>query len=256
MDHLLTVRRWQRYGADRLFVTQETGAPIGSVDLQSGEVVVADPSLEDRLRRAAQAWLRADVPELVLEVPQQATLGPLDDEERAALEAWLGPQGDETAPAGVRVRAPLRARLDGLEADGWQVVHDVPLGRQGTTVDHLLIGPGGLFTVRERSHQGRVVHVEGRSMLVDGEPVAWLRDARLEAERIQGLLTSMGVSGVRVRPVLVVGGQIEYPEGCTDRPVVGPAAVPALFRAMPARLDGPRVTSLAKLARRRTTWTR
>ena len=38
MEQLLTVRRWRRYGADRLFVTQETGAPVGSVDLQSGEV--------------------------------------------------------------------------------------------------------------------------------------------------------------------------------------------------------------------------
>ncbi|NHT19141.1 hypothetical protein G6556_15745, partial [Cellulomonas sp. IC4_254] len=73
MEQALIVRRWRRYGADRLYVTAETGAPLGSVDLATGQVAVeADAAalegegLEQAVRGAAQAYLRADVPELVV----------------------------------------------------------------------------------------------------------------------------------------------------------------------------------------------
>ena len=70
MDGSLIVRRWQRYGADRLFVMGDTGARVGSVDLRSGEVTVDLPTLESGLRRAAQEFLRADSDELVLRLPE------------------------------------------------------------------------------------------------------------------------------------------------------------------------------------------
>ena len=52
MEDLLTVRRWRRYGADRLYVTQDSGRPVGSVDLQSGEVVEHVPQVRAALRAA------------------------------------------------------------------------------------------------------------------------------------------------------------------------------------------------------------
>lgn len=41
-----------------------------------------------------------------------------------------------------------------LEADGWHAIHDVSLGRGN--VDHILIGPGGIFTIETKSHRGRI----------------------------------------------------------------------------------------------------
>ncbi|HEV2791726.1 MAG TPA: nuclease-related domain-containing protein [Solirubrobacterales bacterium] len=44
--------------------------------------------------------------------------------------------------------------LDGLAADGWLVIHDVSFGRGN--IDHVVIGPGGVFTVETKSHAGRI----------------------------------------------------------------------------------------------------
>ena len=92
VDDVLTVRRWQRYGADRLYVTHENGQPVGSVDLQSGEVAAEHPTFEPELRRAVQAYLRSDLPEMVL--PTQGVGEPeviVDRELQAAMESWLAP---------------------------------------------------------------------------------------------------------------------------------------------------------------------
>lgn len=258
MDEVLTVRRWRRYGADRLYVTHETGARVGSVDLQSGEVVADDPVLEARVRRAAQAYLRSDVPELVL--PVTSELASLDALEGlgTGLEAWLGDVRDGArSDHGLR-GSPLGVRLERLADDGWETVHDVPLGRQGSVIEHLLIGPGGIWTVSERRHPGSAVRVAARTMHVDGRAVTYLRDARLEAARVQGLLQSVGCAGVHVRAALVVTGDLErdvhhLPQ---DALVVARHEVPNVFRRMHPHVDAARVKAIAQLARRRTTWAR
>ncbi|MGN8244817.1 nuclease-related domain-containing protein [Cellulomonas soli] len=260
MDTVLTVRRWRRYGADRLFVTESTGARAGSVDLQSGEVVVDEPHLESMLRRAVQAYLRSDVTELVLPLP-----GPrdaLDALDEAAMRAWLGPDGAPELDADRRERMergnPVGVRLDRLAEEGWQALHDVPLGRQGTVVEHLLVGPGGIFTICERRHPGQRVCVEGRRIEVDGRPVPYLRDARLEAARVQGLLHASGVAAVTVRGMVVLQGELELSQEprTQDAVAVSRQDVPAVFRQMPTRLDPDRVAAITAIARQRTTWLR
>jgi hypothetical protein len=250
VDHVLTVRRWQRYGADRLYVTQENGRPAGSVDLQSGEVSATDPLLEAEVRRAAQAYLRSDLPEVVL--PSQRSAAPEETEYRewhAAMVAWLGGPGEG-------VPRTVAERLDRLSGEGWETVHDVPLGRQGTCIEHLVIGPGGLFTVTERCHPGQRVVGRGRAMAVDGRPVAYLRDARLEAARTQDRLLAAGCAQIHVRAVLVLQGDLDVDvlTAPSDPLVVARHEVPGLFRRMPVVLDGRRVQALAKVARRAGTW--
>ncbi|WP_028045186.1 nuclease-related domain-containing protein [Cellulomonas sp. URHE0023] len=260
MEDVLTVRRWRRYGADRLFVTQETGRRVGSVDLQSGEVVADDPVLEPGVRRAAQAYLRADVTELALPMATPG-VGALDAADDAALQAWLG--GDDWDAIdldGVRAErgSSVRTRLERLVDEGWQVIHDVPLGRQGSLVEHLLIGPGGAFTVAERRHPGQKVVVDGRSLEVDGRSMPYLRDAKLEAGRVRGLLLSAGCANVNVRGVVVVQGDLEIRSGAVQSETVVMARqdVQSMFRAMPVRLDVHRVAAIAHVARQRATWSR
>ncbi len=253
MDDLLTVRRWRRYGADRLYVTQDSGRPVGSVDLQSGEVVAADPAMESELRRAAQEFLRADVAELVLPA---ATVRAQEDLRRldAAVEEWLG----KSALAGSSAQrgSSVGQRLDRLAEEGWETVHDVPLGRQGTLVEHLLIGPGGLFTVTERRHPGERVRARGRTVTVSGRPVNYLRDSHLEAARTQDRLMAAGCAQIHVRGVLVLQGELDLDVsiGPSDPLAVPRNEVPAVFRRMTPVLDDARVAALAKVARRRSTW--
>ena len=254
------MRRWRRYGADRLYVTQESGARVGSVDLQSGEVVVDDPQHEAGLRRAAQAYLRADVTELAMSLPT-AGVGALDPVDESALQAWLGGDDwDSTGLAGIRGErgSSLRTRLERMGDAGWQVVHDVPLGRQGSMVEHLLIGPAGIFTVAERRHPGQRIVVEGRTLEVDGRSMSYLRDARLEATRVQGALLAAACAAVTVRGVVVVHGDLEVRtvQPQHDAFAIARQDVLAVFRAMPVRLDPARIMAVAHVARQRATWSR
>ncbi|MBO3083392.1 NERD domain-containing protein [Cellulomonas fengjieae] len=258
MEGLLTVRRWRRYGADRLYVTQETGARVGSVDLQSGEIDVDDPLLEGGLRRAAQAYLRADVPELALSLPEPG-VGALDPRDEAALQAWLGGEDWDTIDLDALRRergSSVRTRLERLCDEGWQVVHDVPLGRQGSLVEHLLVGPAGIFTLSEHRHPGQRVVVEGRTLEVDGRSMSYLRDARLEATRVQGALLAAACAAITVRGVVVVHGDLEVrtvvPEH--DAFAITRQDVQSVFRAMPVRLDPARIAAVAHVARQRATW--
>ena len=54
--------------------------------------------------------------------------------------------------------------LEGLAGSGWHVIHDVTLGHGN--VDHILIGPAGVFTVETKSHPGpvRVGRLHGRAL--------------------------------------------------------------------------------------------
>lgn len=44
--------------------------------------------------------------------------------------------------------------LEGLAGDGWHVIHDVTFGRGN--IDHVVVGPGGVFAVETKSHGGRI----------------------------------------------------------------------------------------------------
>jgi Nuclease-related domain len=77
--------------------------------------------------------------------------------------------------------------LDGLAGEDWHVIHDASLGRGN--VDHILIGPAGVFTVETKSHPGpiKVARVHG----------ATLRQAQAQRKAIAR------VTGVPVEPLLV-----------------------------------------------------
>lgn len=295
VEQALIVRRWRRYGADRLYVTAETGAPLGSVDLATGEVdvepdaAVEGSGVEDAVRGAAQAYLRADVPELVL--PASAVLPPeepeplpaVDDRPRGrraraaeddemlhaagtdphrsgprgrhrAVDALVSPREDGE-PRGMA--ESLCDRLDRLVLAGWHVLHDVPVGRQGTVVGHLLVGPPGAFAVAERpaAPAPQLFSVDGRSLSADGVAVADLRDLRLTAARAGSLLRTAVGSPVAVRGVLVVHGEIEVLRPAPyEALVVADDQVPDVFTAMPGHWTPGRVDAVAAIARRRSTW--
>ena len=44
--------------------------------------------------------------------------------------------------------------LEELATSGWHVIHDVSFGRGN--IDHVLVGPSGLFTIETKSHRGKV----------------------------------------------------------------------------------------------------
>ena len=100
--------------------------------------------------------------------------------------------------------------LEELSQAGWCVIHDATLGRGN--VDHILIGPAGVFTVETKSHPGpvRVARVHG----------ATLAQAQAQRRAIEG------VTGLRVEPLIV------FSRAWVDRPMARRKGV----RVLPARM--------------------
>jgi Nuclease-related domain len=100
--------------------------------------------------------------------------------------------------------------LDGLEGRGWHAIHDASLGNGN--VDHILIGPAGVFTVETKSHPGpvRVARIHG----------ATIGQAQAQQRAIAR------VTGLEVEPLIV------YSRAWIDRPLARRKGV----RVLPARM--------------------
>jgi hypothetical protein len=73
-----------------------------------------------------------------------------------ALVRALDINSDERAwRVGAKAEESIGSRLDKLVEHGWHVLHAVPIGSKGSDIDHLLIGPGGVWTVNTKNHPGK-----------------------------------------------------------------------------------------------------
>ena len=88
------------------------------------------------------------------------------------------------------------ALLEKLPRTRWVVLHDLGLPGSRANVDHLVIGPTGVWVVDTKAYRGRVV-ARRRQILVAGVPIK-TASVCWEAEVVSGLL------GVGARPVIAV----------------------------------------------------
>jgi hypothetical protein len=102
------------------------------------------------------------------------------------------------------------ALLDRLPDDRWEVIHDASLGHGN--VDHILIGPAGVFTVETKSHPGPV-----RVGRMHGATLSQAQAQRRAVERVTGL---------EVEPL------IAYSRAWVDKPMARRKGV----RVLPARM--------------------
>jgi hypothetical protein len=109
--------------------------------------------------------------------------------ESGALRAWDGAIGEQNT---ARV-------LRRLERRGWQIRNDVLF--DGFNVDHVALGPGGVYAIETKSTAGRW---DFNAAVVDPLAESALRQARLAARKIRLLLSAVG--DIDVTPVLVCWG--------------------------------------------------
>jgi hypothetical protein len=122
---------------------------------------------------------------------------------------------------GARAEEHVGNLLQALPAASWRVIHDASFGRGN--IDHILIGPAGVFTVETKSHPGpvRVGRLHGGT----------IRQALAQRDALQHVI------GMRVEPLLV------FSRAWVDRPLARRKGV----RVLPARV------LLAHLTKRRQT---
>jgi hypothetical protein len=86
----------------------------------------------------------------------------------------------------------------------WTVLHAVPVGTGSSDIDHVLIGPAGVFTLNTKNHAGQPIWVAGSTFMVAGKKQRHLYNAGYEAARAAKLLTRAANEAVKVTGVVVV----------------------------------------------------
>jgi len=138
----------------------------------------------------------------------------------------------------------------------WTVLHAVPVGAGTSDIDHVLIGPAGVFTLNTKNHTGQSVWVAGRTLMVAGKKQRHLHNAGYEAARAEKLLTRGANQAVEVTGVVVVVSPKsmtvrERPSGVavvTDRQLLG------WLNGRPTTLTLRQVAVVAAAAVRPETW--
>jgi hypothetical protein len=89
----------------------------------------------------------------------------------------------ERQDRGALAEEQVGALLDSLPDERWRVVHDATLGRGN--VDHIVIGPAGVFTIETKSHPGpvRVSRLHGGTIAqaqAQGRAISWVTGVAVE----------------------------------------------------------------------------
>jgi hypothetical protein len=148
--------------------------------------------------------------------------------------------------AGERRTARL---LDPLERHGWAVLHDLAIPGSRANLDHLVIGPGGVFVIDSKQYRGRL-QLDPSGRLWHGRyPLAPVLQAlSFEADQAAQVLPDPGVAVVPI--VAVHGAEVPWGKVVVEGvPVVAARRLPSMLRGLPAVLGPERVASLADQAR-------
>jgi len=142
------------------------------------------------------------------------------------------------------------ARLLGpLEQLGWVVLHDLAVPGSRANIDHLAIGPGGIFVVDSKQYRGRL-KLDPSGRLRHGRyPLAsTLQAVSFEADQAAKVLPDPGVVVVPI--VAVHGAQVPWGKMVMNGvPIVPAQRLPSMLRQLPAVLGPERVVDLADQAR-------
>ncbi len=157
------------------------------------EVVDDGPAWQDLSQNRAGQAVRERAVELRAEAPVKtfaARVFGVHTDERAYR---VGADGEE--------EVAWRMRKLG---DGWHVLHSVPVGGKDSDIDHVVIGPPGVFTLNTKNHSRKKVWVAEKAFMVSGQKTKYLRNSRHEAARASKLLTTACGFDIQVEPIIVV----------------------------------------------------
>ncbi|WP_327416310.1 nuclease-related domain-containing protein [Streptomyces sp. NBC_01233] len=253
-----------RPGRGRLYVNLPDGQAVAWYDRQANRISVLADDHREAILAVLRPYLSGTVSIGPPPVPTAADLRRLVLQPDADLapnrpgETLLGEL--EHGSAGTRARHRLRQDLaaqqrmgdafDALEPDGWRTLHCVPLPGLGR-IDHLLIGPAGIFCVRtipgrrQRAVVGDLLLTVGRT-----EPrpdPRWIRRAAAGA--------SLALTA-RVTPALALvdASRIDKAPTVRDIRILHPPTATPDLTASPTTLKPPEIEALFTQARDTRTW--
>ncbi|NMM23267.1 MAG: NERD domain-containing protein [Phycicoccus sp.] len=278
---------WKRWGKNRTYLNGADETRLGFYDHQTGELTVE----VDAVRAELEAWVAhnttdsqaAQTPRAVVEVaPPAAVVAHGQRSPRHALEpavtttpgfpslyrvpgalaiskaATLPAEQAEPWLMGAAGEQAVAATLDGLPVP-WSALHSIPLGDPDSPtgdLDHLVVGPGGVYVINAKHHPGQAIFVKGDMVLVARHAQPYIAAARRDAMTVAVRLSAAVGTPVTVTPVIVFVGAdevvIKFPPRDTMLTTRG-QLLDTLTRRR-AALDAPTVTAIFDVAQRPGTW--
>jgi hypothetical protein len=284
----ITASPWKRWGKDRTYLNGADETRLGFYDHQTGKLAVE----VDTARAELEAWVSQNtaehvaaqsVPVVVEAASLVAAVAPAHASPRHALAPVfarapspnLSPYGvagalalekAATLPAeqaepwlmGAAGEQAIAATLAGLPVQ-WFSLHSIPLGDPDSPtgdLDHLVIGPGGVYVINSKHHPGQVVFVKGDMVLVARRAQPYISAARRDAMTVAVRLSAAVGTPVTVTPVIAFVGAdevvIKFPPRDTMLTTRG-QVLDALTRRK-ASLDAATVATIVDVAQRSSTW--
>jgi hypothetical protein len=127
---------------------------------------------------------------------------------------------------GARGELEMARELERL-GSAWTVLHSIPVGEGDSDIDHLAIGPTGVYPINTKRHVAARIWARGHGMRVSGQRVDHLRNSAHEADRVRRVLGAAS-AGIDVVPVVAISGaqgfDVDRPEWYGERIEVLPVA--------------------------------
>ncbi|MEU4364289.1 nuclease-related domain-containing protein [Promicromonospora sp. NPDC023987] len=160
---------------------------------------------------------------------------------------------------GVRGEREVGRALDKAIAgrNGWRLLHGIKRNVRGTDVDHLLIGPGGIFSINAKFHQGKKVWVGEHAVVVGRTATRHVFAARSEAKAVKKVLDAACATPRPVTPVVVITGSSRFSRGTKtpeDVVVLSVAEISSWLNALGETVRPWEVEQLYEAARWERTW--
>ncbi len=296
----MPARRRRRPGSDRLYITSADGLPLGHLDLVTRQAHDVPSGYRAQFAQEANSWLwHNNMPTMggPDEAPEPAALGAgVEPPEGGWDPGWQDLAlhlpghglGEEASAARTRLGKdadrPYRLRADGQHAVAaalgkltrgstlrrgrgprWRILHAVSMAFEGgqTLIDHVVIGPPGVFVVEVANIPGGRVVVGPNSLEIDKDKIDLARRrhigeaaaTRLSAALARAAGASETLNPPAVTPVIAVVGAIlagaDRPRGVLVSRV-GP--LPRILQAFGTPLSDLAVAQTHEVARRSTTW--
>jgi hypothetical protein len=140
---------------------------------------------------------------------------------------------------------------------GWHVLHAVPVGPGSTDIDHVLIGPSGVYTINSKHHPGSRLQTKGGDTVFLGQTwVPYARKSVGEARRATALLAAACRFPGEVRAVIaVVGARLDTRLPLDHVVVIAANDLLDWLRDQPQTLTPEQVAHVFASARWSHTWT-
>jgi hypothetical protein len=141
--------------------------------------------------------------------------------------------------------------LEPLVQQGWGVNHDLRVPGSRANIDHVVVGPPGVFVIDAKHYRGRL-RLSRDGMLWHGRYLLapTLSTTRWEADKLQARI---GAADIAVVPIVaVVGAAVSYGQVTAHDVTVVPARrLPGLLRSLPPTLTPERAREVAAQINRR-----